>query len=120
MNSLKTRNKDPDKGNNQEKWLLKPRTIDKYTIISITMHLICVYIYNILDLNLLGFFFSCQLVERMKRFNPPTCVLYLSKIIIIVYSIHIWKFGAGALSISITLFLSLSRSVYIWPMKLHL
>lgn len=53
MNLLKMRNKDPDKGNSQEKWLLKPRTVDKYTIISITMHLICVYAYNILDF---GFF----------------------------------------------------------------
>lgn len=56
-----------------------PRTVDKYTIISITMHLICVYIYNILDFGLLFFFFishssfssssADSLAELTKRKN---------------------------------------------------
>lgn len=61
----KTWNKDPDRrqGKKSRKIVVlmktKPRTVDKYTIISITMHLICVFIYNILDFRM---FFLCRLL----------------------------------------------------------
>lgn len=82
----------------------KPRTVDKYTIISITMHLICVFIYNILDFrNLfsadcrcLFIFLATKAEQRNEKIAiPPTCVFIscISKIIIIVYSksyMEIW------------------------------
>lgn len=64
----------------------KPRTVDKYTIISITMHLICVFIYNILDFrNLFSADCRCLFIffgyesraKKWKDRNPAYLRIYI-------------------------------------------